>query len=601
MAKRIKYGLTWSKDETDLQIELWMIAHPEFKGFISREHHFVAARKLLWPNLDEHRWWKLGFKECVKNKTVVFCGCASSGKTHTAAEFGLISFFSDPENTCVLVSSTTLPSLKKRIWSEITMLWEEAVNLHDYLPGNLLDSSVAITTDKLADTKFGQRKARDMRKGIFGIAAIIGGKAVGISRYQGIKQKKMILIADEAATMPDGFLSSVANLNQNEEFNCVISGNPNDLHDPLGKAAEPIGGWTDAHLDPQKTMVWNTRFLGGVCVNFVGQDSPNFDFPENEPTKYKYLISREKIRETEEFFGADSIEFYAHCRGTMKIGTMAKRILSREMCEKFHALEMVKWGDGPLTRVYFVDAAYGGDRCVGGYATFGNDVNGNQVLSFDEPKIIPIKVGVGLEAEDQIAQAVFADCALLAIPADCMGHDSTGRGGLGTALARVWSAMTHPIEAGGKPSDRPVSLDMYVTDEVTKQRRLKLCHEHYDRKVSEFHWAMRYAVESGQIRDLPTECMEELSARRCDVIRDKHWVEPKTGTRNRPGFKERFGKSPDMGDWACGILEMARRKGFNIARLSAEVKSQTAKKSSWVNKASEAASKLMKARTLQTA
>jgi hypothetical protein len=600
MAKVFRYGKSWDDSISPLQTELWMIANPTSKGFVSRVHHFTEARRLLWPDLDEHRWWKLGFKECVENKTCVFLGCASSGKTHTASEFGLISYFADPQNTCVLVSSTTMPSLKMRIWGEITMLWEKAVQVHDFLPGHLLDSSVAITTDTLDDVEFGERKARDMRKGIFGIAAVIGGKAVGLSRYQGIKQKHVILIGDECATMPASFLSSVSNLNANEDFRCVLCGNPNEMHDPLGKSAEPIGGWSDAQLEPSKTTVWKTRFLGGVCVNFVGLDSPNFDYPQDQPTRYKYLISREKISEVLTFFAEDSLEYYAMCKGVMKIGTMEKRVLTRKMIEQFSAQKKVAWGDGSLTKVYFVDAAYGGDRCVGGFATFGNDVRGKITLSFDEPEIIPIKVGGDIGPEDQIAIHVKAACEAEEILPQNMGHDSTGRGGLGTALARVWSALTHPIEAGGRPSERPVSLDLYVTDEITKQKRLKRCDEHYDRKVSEFHGALRNAVESGQIRDLPELCVEELIARRFDRRREKHWVEPKRGTKNEPGFKERFGRSPDFADWACGIVEMARRKGFNVEKLAAD-KPPSKTGNTWLQRAAEKAKQLAKSRQLQAA
>jgi hypothetical protein len=256
------------------------------------------------------------------------------------------------------------------------------------------------------------------------------------------------------------------------------------------------------------------------------------------------------------------------CKGVMKIGTMAKRVLTREMCERFHALESAKWINSDWTKVYFVDAAYGGDRCVGGEAKFGRSVDGEIILSFGVPKIIPVKVGTGKEPEEQIAEFVKEDCEALGIPPENMGHDATGRGSLGTFLARVWSAKTNPIEAGGKPSDRPVSLDITILDEETKQKRLKRCDEHFDRKVSEFHFVLRYAVESKQIRDLPEEAMDELCARKWDRVKEKYWVEPKTSDNPlKPGFKERFGKSPDMADWACGIVEMARRLGFQISRI----------------------------------
>lgn len=602
MATFTKYNLEWQDGTDPLQIELYCIRRG--KAWVESQgrklvDHYTAAKRLIWPELDEHRWQKLCFENMVEHKTCVLLGCASSGKTHTGSLFALLYYFASPDDTCVLVSSTTMPSLRKRVWAEITMLWEQAVQRYDWLPGNLLDSAVAITTDSVDDFEYGERKARSMRKGIFGVACVQGGKFVGLSRFMGIKQTNLLLLADEASAMAEGFLSSVANLNANAGFRAVVMGNPNDLHDPLGKCSEPLGGWTEEHLEPSKTTVWKTRFLGGVCVNLVGYDSPNFDFPEDQPTRYKYLISKEKINEVLSFFPEDSAESYAMLKGVMKIGTVAKRILSREMCERFGALTHPIWLGKPLTRVYFVDAAYNGDRCVAGWGEFGEAVDGSIILSFDEPKIIPVTIGSGREPEEIIAQFVREDCEANSIPPENMGHDSTGRGSLGTFLARAWSAKTHPIEAGGKPTDRPVSLDLFVDDEKTGQRRLKRCDEHFDRLVSEFHFAVRHAVESGQLRSLPEEAMDEFIARKWERLRERYCVEPKSGTAHKPGFKQRFGKSPDMADWVCGIVEMARRKGFRVAKLAQEP-AQT-KKTNWLTKAIASAEKLRKSRTLRTA
>lgn len=536
--------------------------------------HYEQARKLCWPHLDNHRWEILCRDEILKNKVTTIMGCKSSGKTHSPSWIYLIEYWCFPEETCVLVSSTTIPGLKKRVWAEITMLWEMGKDKYDWLAGNLLDNAIAITTDSLDDVEEGKRRVRDMRKGIFGIACVSGNKFVGLSRYQGIKQKRMRLIADEASAMNSSFLSAFSNLDGNEDFRAVILGNPADPLDPLGKAAEPKGGWTEEYLEPKKTAVWDTRFMGGRCINLVGEDSPNFDYPADQPTCYKYLISREKIANTLSFFPKDSMEYYSQCRGTMKIGTIARRVLSRELCLKFGAQNQVIWdGAFPRTKVYFVDASYGGDRCVGGSAELGIEVGGKQVLSFNDPKIIPILIGKEWgEPEEQIARYVKEDCESQNIPPENMGHDSTGRGALGTALAREWSALTNPIEFGGTPTDRPVSLDIKILDEETKQMRYKTCREEFDRFTTELWYSVRYAVEAGQIRDLPEEALEELCTRMWDKYKDdKKKLEVKDGTATKPGYKQRIGKSPDMGDWASGIVEMARRKGFQISKLAVNV------------------------------
>jgi hypothetical protein len=948
---REKYGLTWPIENDDLLIELWMIRKGDDwlkKNGRSLSFHYEEAKKILWPELDPHRWHNLCRDSILENKVCVLMGCGSSGKTNAAAWISLLDYFAFPKETCVLVCSTDVRGLKKRVWGEVTMLWEKAIQKFDYLPGNLLDSAIAITTESMEDLEYGERKSRDMRQGIFGIPCfpsgtlvdtptgkrkieslkigdavfnafgsgvvfetherttsdlvrvhfsdgrkidctpehpfftergwvnascletcdmvfsanealhimqqpnrkripkqkalqlslsklrarkelrsmreefqtaekkgreilqhnmrwnmgvsthgvcgvgyktmpslwkndeegspkqkvllrilqdedckksmptvrknvsfdigvveketisflqrtlqeegcwkaeckkasytnrrgddcleavskiscssthknraenigrekslvsaghsvsknktsggnrrwssqhsikenkrrsenkdssgawvervevlkqtgsgissdckkvhrvhniavtghpsysvngllvhncVQGGKFVGLSKFIGVKQKRMRLVADEASAMNDSFLSSFSNLNKNEDFRAIVLGNPNDIHDPLGKAAEPLGGWTDEFLEPTKTRTWKTRFMNGLCVNLVGIDSPNHDFPADAPTKYKYLISKEKIDETLSFFSKDSVEYFSQCVGTMKIGTMARRILTRELCERFGAQTQAIWKNDKRTKVYFLDASYGGDRAVCGGAEFGEDVNGKIVISFYPQKIIPVVVG-GENVEDQLAKFVKQDCEALGISPSNMGHDATGRGSLGTALARIWSAETNPIESGGVPSDRPVSLDLFTTDEATGQRRLKLCKEFYDRKVSEFWFCVRYAVEAGQIRDLPEDAMEELCARKWDILKNGlHSVEVKDGTRSKPGMKQRTGKSPDHGDCAAGVIEMARRKGFQISKLAMEDKKVFGK--NWIEQDMKKSMNLQKDRQLQ--
>lgn len=566
-----KYGAKWPAELDALQIEMGCIRKGgEWKSKTGTKcgeglsRHFENMRKILWPHLDNHRWNDLCRDEVLRNKITVLMGPGSSGKTHVAAWISLCRYFCDPENTCVLVSSTDMRGLKMRVWGEIATLWSQAVAKYDYLPGHMLDSACAITTESLEDCDEGNRNVRDMRKGIVGIPTMQGGKFVGLGKWIGIKQKNVYLVADEAALMGAGFLSAFSNLNKNEVFGAIILGNPNDIFDCLGRCAEPLDGW-DAHMNPEKTCTWKTRFMNGVCVNLIGTDSPNFDYPEDQPTRYKYLISRQKIAETVSFFGKDSYEYYSQCVGSMRIGQLSRRVLTRRMCEENGALEPdVNWVNGQRTKVYFVDAAYGGDRAVGGWGEFGRVIGGKVRLLLHSPSIIPIVIG-NKEPEQQIAEFVKGECVGLGIVPENMGHDATGRGSLGTFLAREWSANTNPVESGGTPTDRPVSLDIYITDPKTNVRRLKTCKEHYVKKVSEFWFSVRYTVQAGQLAGLTDEVMEEFCMREWDrVSQDRIEIQTKDE------MKERTGRSPDLADWAAGIVEMARRRGFQISKLANE-------------------------------
>lgn len=581
-----KYNARWPEKYSDLQIELACIRYGgTWKSKEGRQcglglsQHFENVRRIIWPELDHEdkgqRWHKLCRDAMAGHKVTVLMGPGSSGKTHEAAWFYLVDYFASPEETCVLVSSTDRRGLKLRVWGEIASLWERAVKKFDFLPGHMLDSALAITTESLEDVDVDDRSIRDMRKGIIGIPTMVGSKFVGLGKWVGIKQKRVRLIADEASLMGTSFLSAFSNLNKNEDFRACVLGNPNDILDPLGRAAEPIDGWDD-HLQPEKTSTWKTRFMNGICVNLIGTDSPNFDFPANQPTRFKYLISREKIAETLSFFPKDSFEYFSQCVGCMKIGTLARRVLTRRMCEEGKALETdVMWKGTNRTRIYFVDSAYGGDRCVGGWAEFGPDHTGKVILLLHPPSIVPISVTSKKEPEEQIAEFVRQECESLSIAPENMGHDSTGRGSLGTYIARVWSAKTNPIEAGGAPTDRPVNQDTFIIDPKTKVRRLQTCKEAYVKLVTEFWFSVRCTVQSSQLRGLTEETMDEFCMREWELAPgDKKVIESKLE------MKERIGRSPDLADWAAGIVEMARRRGFQISRLANEEISQA--ESTWL-------------------
>src|SRR4029077_5839493 len=465
-------------------------------------HHYEQMRRIIWPELDDHRWHTLCRDEVLKNKVTVLMGPGSSGKTHEASWLYLCEYWCFPDETCVLISSTHIDGLRLRVWAEMTMLWQRGVDQFDFLAGNLLDSKLLISTDALSEDQFDERHIRDWRKGIKGIPCMQNGKFVGLGKYAGIKQKRIRLIADEAQFMGGSFLSAFANLDKNVDFRAVVLGNPSDILDPLGKAAEPKDGW-NSHLEPEKTSVWDTRFMGGRCVNLCATDPPNFHSPADEPTRFKYLISREKIANTLSFFPKDSIEYYSQCIGAMKIGTLARRVINRDDCRRFKAFDDVIWRGSGTTLIYAVDAAYGGGRCVGGFVQFGTDIHGHTVMSIHPPVIIPIRVVVDKSPEDQIAEFVKQECLTRGIPPENMFHDATGGGPLGTALARVWSAQTNPIDFGGAPTERPVCLDLFIYDDAQHARRLKLCSEHYSKFVTELWFSVRYAIEAGQIRNLP--------------------------------------------------------------------------------------------------
>lgn len=548
------YGMLWDDRLTQLQIEMAVVKEGYETGH-PMGYHYEQIRHILWPDLQDHRWNTLCRDEILANKVTVLMGPGSSGKTHTAAWVYLVGYYCSPQDTCVLVSSTDIRGLELRVWGELKKLHQEAQERYPWLPGYLLDSKHAISTDDLEDGT-----VRDLRKGIIGIPCVQNGKFVGLGKYSGIKQKHMRLIADEAQFMGGSFLSSFANLDKNEDFQAIILGNPNDPMDPLGKAAEPREGWSK-YMAVEKTTVWDTRFMNGRCVNLIGTDSPNFD--PATLNKFPFLINEAKIKNTLSFFDATSLEYRSQCIGNMSIASLERRVITRELCQQFHVRDDVIWRGTPLVKIASLDASYGGDRCALGHGEFGENVEGRQILSVSKPIIVPIKGGKGTVIEDEIAEFVMAYCIRFGISPENFFHDSTGKGSLGTSLSRIWSDRTNPVEFGGKPTDRPVTLDHYTFDNALGIRRLKRCDEHYSKFVTELWYTCRYAIEADQVRNLTDDVIEEGCLREWERVKDY-----KIELESKEDMKVRVGRSPDLFDQFAILVEGARRRGFQIKKLA---------------------------------
>lgn len=545
----IRKGGRWTSKATGEQIGDGLFAH--YRNLMS----------ILWPEDEHNRWSDLILTGILENTVTAVLGPKSSGKTHTCAKFALIDYWAFPDKTTIIMSSTDVRGLELRVWGDVKNLFRRAVDRCEWLAGKVVDSKHAITTDDVQD-----EDVRDLRNAIICIPCLSSnGSYVGLGRYSGIKNKRVRLIADEASFMHGSFLDATTNLDGNPDWKAVFLGNPIDPYDPLGKASEPKTGWSSLP-EPVKTTTWRSRFLNGITINLVGTDSPNFDFPQDQPPRYPYLINSRSIASVVEFYGKESQQYYSQCKGVMKTGLLARRVVTRELCEQFHASDDVAWEGGERIKIGAVDAAYGsigGDRCIFIMAEFGKTVDGHVCISFSKPALVPVAVAGEGQPEDQIARWVKNECEVNGVLAQNLFFDATGRGSLGTAFARIWSAQVNPVEFGGAPTPRPVSMDLYVHDHHLKLRRLKLANEHYSKFVTEMWFSVRYAIEADQVRNLCPEIIEEGCQREWKIVRgDRIEIESKVE------MKERVGRSPDIFDAAVTAMEGARRRGFVIAKLS---------------------------------
>lgn len=563
---KLAYGLSWSESDDPLQIEFEFIRSGGHLTIGGKQfgngllEHFLAARRLVWgPIRYEHRWTRLIYEEIIKNTITILMGSASSQKTSHAAEWVLLDYWCFPENTLVLVTTTTVDKLESNVFGEIKSLWAMGRDRFPWLAGNVVDHKHSIFTDDLETSP-----VRDRRRGIVGKACYEGKQWVGDAVFVGIKQDRVRFIGDELAYMAGTFLRSWNPLFSNPDVKVIGSANADHNPDsPLGIAAEPKEGWNSLQ-EPDKTTTWDTKFMGGRCVNLVGTDSPNFDVPEGQPEPYKGLIGRKFMRRVIHDSGADSPDFYRLVKGVMKFTLAHSRVITRQLCLDHGAHNKAEWAGGKRIKIYAVDPAYGGgDRCMSGWAEFGESIDGVQIIRFTKPKSIKINLKLTTSPEDQIANTIYEDLIQYDIPAENCFYGAFGKGTIGFAFARKFGANSPvPIEEGGNPSKRPVRTDLRVFDETKREWRHKRCDEHYSKRITELWFSWHYAIEANQVRELPVEVAEDGYPREYyTVAGNKIEIEPKDD------LKERIGRSPDMADWASFIIEGARQRGFNIAAL----------------------------------
>ena len=335
-------------------------------------------------------------------------------------------------------------------------------------------------------------------------------------------------------------------------------------------------GW-DKWQDSGKTQSWRTKFYDAHCIAFDGRDSPNFDYPEDKKAKFPYLIGPKKLKAVAETLGNDSPLWWNQCVGKPRPGMEALKVITKRICEDNNAFEEVIWEGTGTVQICSLDAAYGGvggDRCVLMRHEFGRDIEKKLIFRPHSPVLVPVKASAVDPPDRQIVRFCMNYCQGFGIPPENFFFD--GRSTLMAMFAQMWSGLVNPVDFGGQPTDRPVSLDEYVWDGEKKSRRLKKCSEHYSKFVTELWFAAYYIIISGQMRNLDRQVAEEGCKRiYTHTAGNRIEVEPKMGRtdstgRKRPGMKDRTSQSPDMFDCLVTGIEGARRRGFDISKLAVE-------------------------------
>jgi hypothetical protein len=512
---------------------------PEHGG-LGQFEHFKNATDLLWNDPQKPRsrgfiwspWAEDMLYEACDNQYLSIAGCASSGKSDTMALWGILNYLADPYNTLVIVTSTTLREARRRIWKSITELWSAVPGL----PGKLVPS-------------LGQIKGLSKDGGFWestGIVLVPAEKRKekeAIGKLVGIKQKRLILIADELPELPESLVhAAYTNLSTNPHFQMIGLGNPNSHFDAFGVFSKPKLGWGTV---TENDAEWETS--RGKCIRFNAEENPNVQAGK---TIYPWMPSRETVEAAKNDYGENSLLFYRMYKGFwcpdgIDDGVYAEADLVRgvaSMPAKF---------DNKAIKVAAIDPSFtnGGDRSIVFFGSIGVQ-DGVQVLQFDSYESLSEDINdKNTPRSVQIARQFRDACLKKGILPENTACDATGAGGPFHDIVSVeWNALVLPVNFAGKASDRPVS----ATDKTPGCDR-------YANRMSEIWYQGQELLRSQQLRGIKTDLAKEMVSRRYETS----GTNLKIKVESKVDYKSRIGKSPDIADAAFILVDLCRtRHGF---------------------------------------
>jgi hypothetical protein len=556
-----QYNLTLELNEepsNELQWELlaYRIGHPKEKGGLGRAGHFRKIAEALWgPKSNKpfiwHPWAELMNLRVHEHPLtgapyphVGLSGCSSSGKTEYLAIYAIINWLCAPEETLVLVTSTDLKASRKRVWGSVVEYYKA---IETFAPGKLTDSMGILRTND------GTGMFTDKR----GIALVAGEKKAeleAMGKLIGLKQQRVFLLADELAELTQALMDTAfANLSSNPLFQVVAASNFKSRLDPFGVFVEPAEGYDVT--DTLNLEEWETK--RGWCLHFDGTKSPNI----LEGKDIWPIYGSKQLNNHKKDLGENTALFYRFVRSAEPPMGIDNTIYSDSEFSVGKVYELPTWQE-TWTPLAGADPAYtnGGDRFILYFGKIGITSSGLHVLQYDGFLVLREDVTKAKERlrSYQMADQIIAACKARRISPENFGIDVTSAGNaLADVVVEVWKASEnlptlppiHRVNFSGAATERVATLDG------------KIARDLYCNRVSELWYSGKDYMKYGQIKGLSQSTGRELKARMYESVKGAEGFRILVETK--PDMKVRLNFSPDEGDAAMILLDVARERfGF---------------------------------------
>lgn len=541
-------------DKAQLFYDQWAFAHrvPIDAGAFPRPVLFRRIADVLAPKYFEwHAWTDRIVDAGCHEQWIGLAGCSGSAKTHNVTGFACLWWLCDPANSSVIFCSTTSKALRKRSWAQVQAIYS---GIPGPRFGNFVDSRM-----------MWQVKKGDDKHAIMGIAVEEGETMKVADNIKGVHTKRQMIVITEATAVPHAIMEAATNLysypeQAGGEFIMILEANPRSWTDEFGKFVEPDKGINSVNVETQE---WETKpqinGRKGICIRFDIEKSPNLDVPEDKPVS-KHLPTHGRLRNVEKATGyKDSPSYFSNERGFPPPEGLNKNVFSLVSIEAHGGYDRHIFTGEKFQIIGALDPARTGDRPTLRFAALGEIETGDMGLEWMAPIILKINSKDSNPIDYQLLEQVQRECekvkyrgTIVSCSPANLGIDATGGGAdLCDIFNRMWSFDIIRIGFGEAASSDVVSPeDVRPANTVYRNRR------------AEMYFRTRNGIDTGQIKGIDRETATEM----CTLTYDDS-KPPFRNIISKEDYKLEFKISPDLTDSGVILSEVARRKGFKLARL----------------------------------
>jgi len=497
---------------------------------------YKSAATMAWPWFKQNAQTDKIWAAINKYDKLCIMGHGSASKTFTASIWFLLDWISYANETALILTSSTISSMDRRIWADFKMLWTKSkVDL----------SSVATILDS-------KRMIRQsISEGKAAVHAVAAESDDASTKIQGMHLPRNRVVFDEADNpYSSSIWPAITNLETSGHFKGVALANPVDKNSEFGMNCEPVDGWDS--INPETDFEWEGK-LGWHVLRLDGLQSPNILAGED---LYPFLLSNKAVIDTRDHKGTYSPEWWTMIRAFYPPEGLSSQIFTSGLVSKCSQAPIVWYTT--VTPIAFLDPAFeGGDSCVltiGVMGRLGTDPTRTGIEMTDQ--IVIKRKDMKQTLAFDYANQIVAILKARGIEPHNFGIDTTGtQGPFADVIAQVYGQDGQSImrvNFGGSASDRK------VTAEDTGNAK-----ERYKNFVTELWYVAREWCRLGLVyiknpsRDLRIQLesrLYSLKGKDPKSGREVIMAEPKTEMKSR-GLT-----SPDHGDSFCGLVHVARSR-----------------------------------------